>query len=323
MGMVRPDVSEGDDVIGDVEPSAPGHTEEFVIGDHVAALVGVLERAIALGPSVTDIDRQPTPFDSVRVPTIDLRAYLDRIFTHYQCSSSCCVLSLVYVDRLLRFHPELRISPLCAHRLIATSVTVAAKFTDDVHYSNKHYAYVAGVSTREMNRMEANFLHLLGWQLAVSGSEYSRYFSEMLAWGEPPKSASMARTQDDNANVTSAMINGPDVRACSKNTATISEVSTEDSESVLAMGVSACSIKTPSAIATADISRSRSPRGASCAAAAAGKARAARIAWFGRPRWCKQRRPSTRWRRCRVTSPTRAGLEAGLTTGRHGCWLGS
>ncbi|KAI9099134.1 hypothetical protein K1719_024901 [Acacia pycnantha] len=64
------------------------------------------------------------------------------------------------------------------HRLLITTVMVAAKFVDDGCYSNGHYARVGGVSTAEMNRMELELLFSLDFRLFVTTELFCSYYGD-------------------------------------------------------------------------------------------------------------------------------------------------
>lgn len=116
-----------------------------------------------------------TCFHAAEAPPVDIEVYAARLHQYLGCSGGCYVLALVYLDRLVNTCPESSISPLSCHRLLLISLVVAAKFHDDVFYSNEHYAIVGGVQLRELNRMEAYFIELLGWDLLVQPEEYETY----------------------------------------------------------------------------------------------------------------------------------------------------
>lgn len=118
-------------------------------------------------------------FHAVRPPRLDIGEYLARISYYYLCSDACLVLALVYIDRLMKLHPEFVVSPLSIHRLIAVSMTVAAKFADDDFFANSYYSRVVGVRVQELNALEAQFLHLLQWQLFVTPEEFRSYMSHL------------------------------------------------------------------------------------------------------------------------------------------------
>ncbi|CAE7620323.1 CYCU4-1 [Symbiodinium natans] len=111
---------------------------------------------------------QVTKFHSVRPPQLPIRDYLFRIAKYFQCSRECFVLCLVYIDRIVKLHPDFTICSLNIHRLLVTSVMLAVKFFDDVYYSNAYYAKVGGVKTREVNILEGQFLQLIEWKLHVT-----------------------------------------------------------------------------------------------------------------------------------------------------------
>ncbi|CAE8593267.1 unnamed protein product, partial [Polarella glacialis] len=120
-----------------------------------------------------------TKFHSVRPPQLPIRDYLIRIAKYFQCSRECFVLCLVYIDRIVKLHPDFTICNLNIHRLLVTSVMLSVKFFDDVYYSNAYYAKVGGVRTKEVNVLEAQFLHLIDWRLAVTSEEFDQYRSHV------------------------------------------------------------------------------------------------------------------------------------------------
>lgn len=89
------------------------------------------------------------------------------------CSKSAFVVAVLYLARLAEHHPVFVLSELNVHRLVCTAVVLAAKWLDDVSYSNAHYARVAGVqSAAEMTRMENHFLKALDYRLYVAPHNY-------------------------------------------------------------------------------------------------------------------------------------------------------
>lgn len=111
----------------------------------------------------------------MRAPSIGIAAYLSRLHKYFQCSDSCLVVSLVYIDRVVKLHPNFSVSNLSIHRLLAMSMVLSAKFLDDIYYSNAYYAKVCGLQLKEFNILEAMLLNLLCWQLDVTLEEYTEY----------------------------------------------------------------------------------------------------------------------------------------------------
>lgn len=134
----------------------------------VEALASMLEHRARLAIK----EPYESVFHSETVPQMSIRDYLMRIVKYFRCSDECFVLSFVYIERIGKLHPEFSISQFSAHRLQLTSIIIASKFFDEGCYLNSYYANVGGVTTREVNGLEARFLELIGWQLHVSPDEY-------------------------------------------------------------------------------------------------------------------------------------------------------
>ena len=112
-----------------------------------------------------------TPFHCTALPEMSMSDYLER----FPCSPQCFVVCGIYIDRVLRRHPQLRLSALSRHRLAAVALVISIKFTDDVFYSNTFYAKCAGLSLQELNALEGRLLRLLDYRLFVSKSDYCDY----------------------------------------------------------------------------------------------------------------------------------------------------
>jgi len=124
-------------------------------------------------------------FHAVRAATISMKDYMERIRMYFYCSDMCFVLAFVFLNRLITSQADDILTPLSAHRLVLTSMMIAAKFHDDVLYENSFYAKVGGVRTKEINSLEARFLILLDWRLQVGPEEYRFYRDLLLAAANP------------------------------------------------------------------------------------------------------------------------------------------
>ncbi|OEH73946.1 cyclin2 related protein [Cyclospora cayetanensis] len=174
--------------------------------------------AVALGGPSEAFDRccSITTFHAISTPAITVSAYLQRVARYFGCSNECFVLALVYIDRILKRHPGFTVSLLNIHRLLLSAVAVAAKFYDDVYYSNRHYAKVGGVRTPELNLLEGQFLSLISFQLFVSTEEYDSEASpaehplsrdcpvQQQMQSQPFSSRSGAWRSDDGGSITNS-----------------------------------------------------------------------------------------------------------------------
>ncbi|KAI4979418.1 hypothetical protein ZWY2020_016171 [Hordeum vulgare] len=166
----------------------------------VAVLAGLLERAAKRGDAVADGSRSCSAAfrgPTEKKPEIGVRRYAERIYRYAGCSPACFVVAYAYLDRLASPSPEeedaaaaVAVDSYSVHRLLITSVMVAAKFMDDMHYNNAYFARVGGVELREMNGLELEFLFALRFRLNVTPDGFASYCAalegEMMATDTPP-----------------------------------------------------------------------------------------------------------------------------------------
>ncbi|KAF4706577.1 mitochondrial peripheral inner membrane protein [Perkinsus olseni] len=150
------------------------------------ALSNLLEHIVLVATlDGVDCPGTRTRFHGVSPPSISIYHYLRRVESHFRCSSECFVIALIYIDRLLKTQGPNFVVTMCAiHRVILTSVVLAAKFFDDRYYSNRFYAAVGGVRTKELNALETDFLRLINWNLHTFPEEYEAY--RMSVWTSAP-----------------------------------------------------------------------------------------------------------------------------------------
>jgi len=99
----------------------------------LSLLSSVLERSIQKNEMLLDSMTTKdivTIFHGLRAPNLTLQSYIERIFKYSKCSPSCFILAHIYIDRYLQ-QPGVRLTCLNVHRLLMTSVVIAAKFIDD------------------------------------------------------------------------------------------------------------------------------------------------------------------------------------------------
>jgi hypothetical protein len=86
---------------------------------------------------------------------------------------------------LLRTLPQdFLVHSLNVHRILLSSVMVAAKFLDDFYYSNEFWAKIGGVPNAELNTLELEFLFMTNFDLHVSRVVYDSYCQELVAWDQ-------------------------------------------------------------------------------------------------------------------------------------------
>lgn len=174
--------------LGDIQMPATaritrGDSEPHVPPPILAVLASTLEQLVerterACGHRVGDafgLAGRPSVFHGASAPDISVPNYLERIFNYAQCSFSCFVLAYIYLDRFVEQNPYVPITSNSVHRLLITAVLLAAKFLDDVYYSNAYYAKVGGLPTAELNALELELLQRLSFRLHVTPETMEAY----------------------------------------------------------------------------------------------------------------------------------------------------
>ena len=115
-----------------------------------------------------------------------------------ECDDEIFLLSLIYVDRWLAYHPKVPITYLNVHRLIASSLLIAIKYQQDSIQvlSNGFYASTFGLTLQgnysfkcmfikalntqktntDMNRLELHFLWGVQFDLSVTDQQVHYLF---------------------------------------------------------------------------------------------------------------------------------------------------
>ena len=146
----------------------------------IQAVAEMFETYLLGSNDKTPVPEKATYFHTNRTPAISVREYLLRLETYMKCSEECYLLALIYIDRIVNREPDIVINSHCIHRLILTGVVIAAKFVDDVYYKNSYYAHVGGISIRELNLLEHQFLSFLDFNLYITYEDFNFYQTTLM-----------------------------------------------------------------------------------------------------------------------------------------------
>jgi len=141
----------------------------------VAALSNILKRLSWQNNEICVFENIRSSFCSPGVFPLTIKQYLMRIAFYTRCTEESLIFSLIYIDRLGSWNSRFMVTSYNVHRLVLTSVLVAAKFYDDIHFKNSYYANVGGISINELNRLEVIFLLELKFDLRVGKKLYDWY----------------------------------------------------------------------------------------------------------------------------------------------------
>ena len=115
-------------------------------------------------------------FSSRIIPKISIKDYLKRINTYTNIEKNTLIVSLIYIDRLCRVS-KLTLTCYNIHRILFASILISIKYNEDNFYDNKYYSEIAGISLKELNSLEYNFLNLIHFLLYVKDETFKNYES--------------------------------------------------------------------------------------------------------------------------------------------------
>lgn len=141
-----------------------------------------------------------TRFHALRPPQITVKYYLQRIGKYSNCSEECFVLALIYIDRLIRTNTSFLVNSLNVHRLLITSMMLAAKFFDDQYFNNAYFGKVGGVTCKEINLLEIEFLFMINFNLFVAAGTFKTYNERLMMHSMPTESSEQAANTAANTH---------------------------------------------------------------------------------------------------------------------------
>ena len=116
---------------------------------------------------------EASSFDGT-IPYFTTTYYVDRIAVHCGASPCCLIASLLYLERIQRRSPAMRLTSRTLQRLLLVATMTAVKFLEDAVCPNTHWAQIGGIPLYELNALELDFLFAIGFDLAVSPGDYTR-----------------------------------------------------------------------------------------------------------------------------------------------------
>lgn len=112
-------------------------------------------------------------FNSTIPPQISIFNYLTRIVKYTNVEQSTLIISIIYIDKLCQ--KNYFINEHNIHKLLFTSILIAIKYQEDDYYKLDYYSQIAGVSLKDLVKMERDFLFLLDFSLFINEDLFEKY----------------------------------------------------------------------------------------------------------------------------------------------------
>ena len=116
-------------------------------------------------------DNKLTVFDTFYPCAYPISEYIQYIMNHSHLSFEGLVNATIYIRKFCDCQ-DVELTSLNVHKLVLVACLVSSKFIDDVYVTNKIMANIGGITPKELNELEMNFLATIGYDLYVSQDEY-------------------------------------------------------------------------------------------------------------------------------------------------------
>ncbi|KAK6525498.1 hypothetical protein TWF694_005629 [Orbilia ellipsospora] len=190
------------------------------MNDLVVLISDMLNQLVSLNDGIPLTQGGLTRFHSRAPPTITITDYLHRIALHTTLEPSTLLSMVYYIDLLSNHYPAFTISSLTVHRFLITAATVSSKGLCDSFCTNTFYARVGGISLRELNVLELEFLNRVGWRIVPQAEVLREYYVSLVrrmgdGWGleEGPESEySTDELFDESSSGAGSYVSGSDTK---------------------------------------------------------------------------------------------------------------
>jgi hypothetical protein len=113
------------------------------------------------------------------VPSLNtVREYFENIFSRSQLESECIIMTLIYIERLIKCTKgKLYIRHDNWKSIVFSSLMMSSKVWDDLSMWNVDFSQAArGFTLSHVNELEIAFLEAVGYSIRVSAGEYAKYY---------------------------------------------------------------------------------------------------------------------------------------------------
>ena len=134
----------------------------MTIDHNFLSVITYLENIVAKRETLPENNILPS-FTAKVLPTISIKNYTKRLASKMDCSLSCFMLAISYIERL---STKMVINNQNVHRILLASVVVACKVVEDECDSNIKYALIGGISPAELFILEIEFLSAMEFDVS-------------------------------------------------------------------------------------------------------------------------------------------------------------
>lgn len=132
------------------------------------------------------IAENPQDFEEERISLLrktpsqeEISGFIEAIYDLAQFSAECCVICLVYINRINAL-TDMPLLPTTWRPLVIISLMIAQKMWDDNYLSNADFQYIYPFfNSNQFNMLEIKFLDLIQYNTHIKLSIYTKYYLEL------------------------------------------------------------------------------------------------------------------------------------------------
>ena len=136
-------------------------------------------------------------FTTKNIPSMSIKDYLLRLSQYTKINESTIILILIYIDRICKIN-NFHITFNNIYKLIICSMIIAIKYNEDNFYSSEIYAKLGGVTLKELNYLEFQFLILIKFSLFVEKDLFDKYYHNLMSLNEDIKNENDEEYEEDS-----------------------------------------------------------------------------------------------------------------------------
>ncbi|KAE9043963.1 hypothetical protein PR003_g5803 [Phytophthora rubi] len=149
----------------------------FVTARDRQRLASIADELDAEASSFVEVEDDDVILDVV--PTLsEIGNFIKHVFSRAQMESECIIMSLVYVERLLKATSgTLQLRGENWRRLVFCSMVMASKVWDDLSMTNADFSKIwPELSLKQINELELVYLSAVEYNVRVSAVSYAKYY---------------------------------------------------------------------------------------------------------------------------------------------------
>ena len=132
------------------------------------------------------IAESPQSFEEERIALLrktpsrdEISGFIEAIYDLAQFSPECCVICLVYINRINAL-TDMPLLPTTWRPLVIISLMIAQKMYDDKYLSNADFQYIYPFfDSNQFNMLEVKFVDLIQYNTHIKLSIYTKYYLEL------------------------------------------------------------------------------------------------------------------------------------------------